>query len=186
MYTGYLDTGECYVMQPPTVTFIDHDGREKNWSPFVYNNTLHVLYAPGHVVAYDNGVIKHEYLSDPPIIKGFNIRGGTQLVPWKGKLLSIFHTQTVRFVGRQKHWEYSAGVIEFDGVPPFKAERWSRQPLWTASAFVNEHARGFLLVTFPRHLEISFDGVCTILAGFHDVTDAIITVPVNDLLACIE
>lgn len=186
MYTGYLDTAECFVMRPPNVSIIDHDGREKNWAPFVYDDVLHVLYGPGHVVVYDKGVITKEYRSDPPVIKGLNIRGGTQLVPWKGRLISIFHTQTKRFIEKQKHWEYSAGVIEFEASPPFRALRWSRKPLWTAAACSNEYARSFLLVTFPRHLEISFDGVCTILAGFHDVTDVILTVPVEHLLACIE
>ena len=186
MYTGYLDTAECFVMRPPKVSSIDYDGREKNWSPFVYENVLHVLYAPGHVVAYDRGVITKEYRSDPPVIKDLYIRGGTQLVPWNGRLITIFHTQTPRFVGKRQHLEYSAGVIEFEASPPFRALRWSRKPLWTAAACSHEYARSLFLVTFPRHLEISHDGVCTILAGFHDVTDAIITVPVEDILSCIE
>ncbi len=183
MYGGYVDTGECFKMQNPLTKNGDHDGREKNWSPFVYNDTLHVLYAPGHVVAYIRDRIVREYKTTPPTVPNLCIRGGTQLVPWKNKLVSLFHMQRQHYVGFQKHFTYSAGILELEGSPPFTATRWSKTPLWDASSIRHKFARPEWKVSFPRHLSIGEDGMCTILAGFHDITDVVITINIDELLA---
>jgi hypothetical protein len=184
MYGGYVDTGECFKMQIPQTKSGDHDGREKNWSPFVYHDTLHVLYAPGHVVSYVRDRIVREYKTSPPTVPNSFMRGGTQLVPWKNKLVSLFHMQRHHHVGFKKHFTYSAGIIELEGSPPFTTTRWSKTPLWEASSVQHAFAKPDWKVTFPRHLSISENGICTIVAGFHDITDVVITVDIEELLAC--
>jgi hypothetical protein len=191
MYFGYIDTAECWQMKPPASKPKDHDGREKNWSPFVYDGRLHVLYAPGHVVEYNLGEPTLEYQTETPTLKRGHIRGGTQLVKYGGKLYTIFHVrQKVNAINL-----YWAGLMELEAKPPFKALRWSRTPLWKAT-FVNnkdipETPHTWLnpmldLVTFPSHLEIDKKGNCLILAGHHDCTDAVIRLPLNEMLKHIE
>jgi hypothetical protein len=188
MYFGYIDTQECWQMKPPASRPKDHDGREKNWSPFVYDGRLHVLYAPGHVVEYDLGEPIAEYKTEIPTLTRGHIRGGTQLVEHGGKLYTIFHVrQKVNAINL-----YWAGLMELEAKPPFKALRWSRTPLWKATFIENSRdippaphtwlAKMLDFVTFPTHLEIDADGNCLILAGHHDYTDAVIRLPLKELL----
>lgn len=178
MYTGYVDSEECFKMSVPTLKSPDYDGRQKNWSPFVFQETLHVLFAPGHVVAFEDGNIVAEYTSRPPVLTSGCIRGGTQLVAWDNKLYTVFH------VLDKQHGFYWAGLLELQAQPPFEALRWSRTPLWKAVPIDGPLKRA--VVTFPRHLQISSAGICTILAGYHDFTDSIITVHIDELIECID
>ena len=145
------------------------------------------MYAPGHVVEYDLGQPIAEYQTEIPTLARGNIRGGTQLVEHGGKLYTIFHVrQKVNAINL-----YWAGLMELEAKPPFKALRWSRTPLWKAT-FVDSRDippaphtwRKPMLdfVTFPSHLEIDADGNCLILAGHHDYTDAVIRLPLKELL----
>lgn len=184
MYFGYIDTEECWKMDPPANKPTGHDGREKNWSPFVYKGQLHVLYAPGHVVQYDYNKPTGEYLTKAPTLTMGQIRGGTQLVEYDSKLYTIFHVQQ-RINGTKLYW---AGLMELEAEPPFRALRWSRKPLWKATFdeptpaphTIRKPTRVF--VTFPSHLEIDAEGNCMILTGYHDYTDAIIRLPLKELL----
>jgi hypothetical protein len=191
MYFGYLDDGSSCLMQPPASRPADFDGREKNWSPFVYEDKLHVLYAPGHVVEYDWDKPVKEYKTEPPTLTRYHLRGGTQLVEHKGKLYTIFHVQQ-KVNGANLYW---AGLLEMEAKPPFKALRWSRTPLWKATYEnqntipANPHTWQNPLacyVTYPRHLEIDKKGNCLILAGHHDCTDAVIRLPLKEMLKHIE
>jgi len=86
-------------------------------------------------------------------------------------------------------------LLEMEAKPPFKALRWSRQPLWKATYEnrntipPNPHTWQNPLacyVTYPRHLEIDKKGNCLILAGHHDCTDAVIRLPLAEMLKHIE
>jgi hypothetical protein len=192
MYFAYIDTTELWLMKPPVAVPKDNDGGEKIWSPFVHEERLHVLYAPGHVVEYNLGNPIVDYKTETPTLPGGCIRGGTQLVEYDDKLYTIFHVrQNVKRISL-----YWAGLMELESKPPFKALRWSRTPLWKATFIKrndipqdshhkqNKPIQEF--VTFPSHLEIDSEGNCLILAGYHDYTDAVIQLPLKELLQYIE
>lgn len=161
MYLGYLQTEQCCKLQVPVHKGADYDGREKNWSPFVYGNCLHVLYKPGHVLKLSpTGEILGEYFSDPPTLNsGEYIRGGTQIVLYRGKYYTFYHVNC-----RGHYW---AGCLELEAIPPFRALRWTRKPLFKGPAPRN--------IIFPCHLEIDSEGGVLMLGGINDASDCIMT-----------
>lgn len=191
MYVGFLDDETCYKLRAPVRTGVNTI--EKNWSPFMYNNKLHFLYNPGHVVEFAGTNPARQYLSTPPTLPcKAAIRGGTQVVQHGDKLYTIFHA-VQRLHGPFKL--YWAGLLELDSTPPFAACRWSKEPLWKASwvdatqippTYWTRDKPMKTMVTFPTHLEIDQTGNMFILAGYHDTTDQIICLHLQDVLRTLE
>jgi hypothetical protein len=186
MYLGYLNSETCFLLKKPP---FKKQRREKNWSPFVFNNKLHVLYGPGKVVEYTGDTPTRVYLSAPPKVgtSKEEIRGGTQLVQHKEYLYTIFHIRDTL----PKVVVYWTGLMELDATPPFAARRWSRSALWKPHLVDDTMVppkpfTSDMQVTFPTHLEIDSDGNVLVLAGYHDVTDQVIRFNLNNVLQFIE
>lgn len=189
MYVGFLDDESCYYLRPVKRKLI---GREKNWAPFVYNKKLCFLYKPGHVVEYDGDKPSRSYLSPPPTLPGkAEMRGGTQIVRHGDKLYTIFHVVQTSLPKLKLYW---AGLLELESVPPFRACRWTRKPLWKASLVDSTqvpptyHTSNPMrtMVTFPTHLEIDDNGNMFILAGYHDTTDQMVRLHTKDVFCLLE
>jgi hypothetical protein len=190
MWFGWLDTAECHKMTPPKPDFEDYDGREKNWTPFVHNKKLHVIYSPGHVVQYaDLKTPNKEWKTEAPIYNYGAIRGGTQAVKVGNKLYTIFHTRH-----RSGPLDvYTAGMMELEAKQPFNVLRITPDPLWKATFHPGANIpdaphkikRMVTFVTFPSHLEVK-DNEATIIAGWQDASDQIIRLPWDELLSHLE
>jgi len=95
---------------------------EKNWSPFVYNNELYLSYklSPHNVLKCDinTGTCTEMYLSNSKLPS--NIRGSSQIIPWKNNYIGIAHTTTTTGVLERTYIHY---IFIMNENPPFEIVR---------------------------------------------------------------
>lgn len=141
-------------------------GKQKNWVPFEYNNTLHFIqqFNPLHVVTIDHvdvhGAATMKTASRYPLIAGLpwnttkygdHIRGGSQaiLLPSGDKYLAFFHT-SVENPPSFLIQTYFMGALLFNGTLPFNLLAMSEVPILKPQIYSGPWARdGLDYVVFP-------------------------------------
>lgn len=111
--------------------------KEKNWSPFLWNNSLYLIYSlmPHKIlkpILGTNSCIT-EASSDSTIVWPWGTpRGGTQAWLVEGEYLSFFHSvksmKTVHSEGKEMP-HYFMGAYTFASHPPFNITRVSPKPI---------------------------------------------------------
>ncbi len=121
---------------------------QKNWTPFIYKNELHLFHSlnpvfvvkangPDPSAVDDNNqnllsvvtVSKLDKVLNLPWdgkLYGEHLRGGTPAIMLRGKLFSVFHTQTSFINGL---FTYFMGAITFCPEPPFQIHSISAVPI---------------------------------------------------------
>jgi predicted GH43/DUF377 family glycosyl hydrolase len=115
-------------------------GSEKNWSPFMHDGKLHMIYMidPLEIIEYDplNGVVKEVRCSRKPIPYEYNFGkpfGGTPLIPHRGGYFGIFHSYTVTDPRLANCRTYHMGAFLLKkGIDGFYVEKMSKKPILSA------------------------------------------------------
>ena len=127
-----------YIFPPPeTKKHSETDGREKNWTPFVSNSNLYVLYSekPRTIFKYvDTGgkleVVALYGLNIGPYWDYGNIRGGAPPVEYDNdNLIWFFHCQTIMPSHLGDKRVYMIGAYLTSNKFPFKYKRIVHSPI---------------------------------------------------------
>lgn len=108
---------------------------EKNWSPFIYQGKIYLVYLiEPHVIVkldIDTGVCELVEENESKKIWDFGIaRGGTPCVQIGNEYLSLFHSPyQVTCLGHSHKNAYIMGAYWFSAEPPFKITRMTKRPL---------------------------------------------------------
>jgi hypothetical protein len=130
VYSHYLKT--------PNVTFKNSDGREKNWIPFIYEDSIHILYGTDPLVYFklkDTGTkLEYDILYNLAKTITWNygyIRGGAPPCEYtKNSLLWCFHsTKIFDSHVKSKAIHYMFGVYVTENKFPFDLIKFCRLPL---------------------------------------------------------
>lgn len=136
-----LEEGNKFVLSKPIKLyhsiFYNTQSWQKNWSPFVYNDSLLFIYSlrPHEVIHADlNSGICVE-LKKTPSLFTWNMgdpRGGTPALLVDGEFLTFFHSQifTKSSVSKEiaRH-HYFMGAYTFSAEPPFMITRYTPSPI---------------------------------------------------------
>lgn len=134
MALANLTKNTSEYLKKPQTNVLDHDGREKNWTPFSYNNKVHFVYhtAPNHIVVdLENNI----YIEKNPIkYKYGQIRGGTPAYNMGDYYLTFFHSALPM---NSHKWGriYFVGAYTFENKPPFKPIAYTPEPLLMGEFF---------------------------------------------------
>lgn len=115
-------------------------GSEKNWSPFMHDGKLHMVYMidPLEILEYDpiSGTTKEARCSRKPIPYEYNFGkpfGGTPLIPYQGGYFGIFHSFTVTDPSLANCRTYHVGAFTLKkGQDGFYIEKMSKTPFLSA------------------------------------------------------
>jgi len=134
-------------------TGMSENRREKNWVPFVYNDTLLLAYSidPHLIVQPERGTnsaYEVAYSSHQLPWNFGEIRGGTPAVRDGDEYLAFFHSAQ-RMATIHSHGEnlmhYFMGAYKFSAEPPFNITRMSAQPI-----IGKQFYRGAEYTPYPR------------------------------------
>jgi predicted GH43/DUF377 family glycosyl hydrolase len=137
---------------------------EKNWTPFVYNGAIHLIYKtnPPIVFRLDMATldddrpraVAHLVAQNHEMVDfGFGqMRGGTPAlyVPELDEYISFFHASRDVDLGSGRKRYYLMGAYTFAPEPPFAIRRLTRTPLATPEAADVPH--GSTRIAFPQGL----------------------------------
>jgi len=141
MYVSELfyEEGQFVLSSPLKLTYEEkrHVLWQKNWVPFIHDNTLLLSYMFNpHEVIYPNfinGSCYHFYETsarfDWPLGA---IRGGTPALLVDGQYLSFFHSGVVLSTPASWDWDiwhYFMGAFTFSSKPPFEVTKMSARPI---------------------------------------------------------
>lgn len=150
----------------PSVRLLDYDmadplRREKNWSPFAYENELHLIYSlePHRIYRYDGTSscktvgLSYSSLEWPDSI----LRGGTPALPIDNeRYLSFFHSFSVMASEQSKNVpidHYFMGAYTFSREAPFEILQVSPRPIIGQGFYEGPYYKPYwkpaLLVVFP-------------------------------------
>jgi len=110
---------------------------EKNWTPFIHNNKLHLIYNinPLEVLEFDPDTGMCNLISKQPMremkkwLWGDFLGGGTPLIRRGNEYVGLFHSFVNEYPGRPNVRSYYAGVYTMSVEPPFRLLRISKKPL---------------------------------------------------------
>jgi predicted GH43/DUF377 family glycosyl hydrolase len=107
----------------------DFSQLEKNWVPFVKNEKLFFLYRsdPQMIFHMEEDRIVKEHSSGSVTWDWGEIRGDA-IVPWKGKLLRIFHSRLGKSF-EHGQFRYYIGAALMNSEPPFETIAVSKEPI---------------------------------------------------------
>ncbi len=121
--------------------------REKNWTPFNFNNELYLSYSLNpHLVfkPLDNSSVSETVaLSECPLpfwVWG-DLRGGTQTLKIEDRYLTFFHTairMATEHSNDKEMLHYFMGAAIFDSAPPFSMTYISKEPIIGAGFFTGQ------------------------------------------------
>jgi predicted GH43/DUF377 family glycosyl hydrolase len=168
-------------LESPKKNAIGHDGREKNWTPFSYNNEVHFVYntAPVHTVFDLKGnIYQHEWNAD---FKYGYLRGGTPAYNMGDYYLSFFHSS---YKLNSEKWGrvYFAGAYAFESKPPFKPIAYTKEPLIKGEFMDMGIARpcNVVFVVFPCGAVLN-NGEWTVSFGYNDYENRIFKIKDKEL-----
>ena len=206
---GRVNFGPSMRLRPPE--WPSFSGREKNWSPFLYNNTVYFIKSINPLIIVGThglgslliNITNFTTMNDadekigstyvvsaslylPAIDFGHgSLRGGTpaQLIN-DSFYLSFFHTQT-RLIG-SAFSTYFMGCYTFSATPPFTMRKISRFPIvderfYTGPWNTRFKNRKIDYVVFPMNFIIEGDMVYLSL-GYQDMQGWVITLNLQKLL----
>lgn len=158
-------------------------GQEKNWLLFEHEDHLYCSYqcVPEHIVIQLDGdrVVK-EFRNKCDGWKWGAIRGGTQPIPYEGKLLRFFHSQTNN-LKKFDWWNYHMGAMLMDNKPPFEILKISSSPILSGT---NQYCYGWKnwkpRVVIP-YGAIEVEGSFRVSIGLNDSECAIVDLKESDL-----
>ncbi len=180
---------------------------QKNWTPFIYKNELHLFHSlnPVHVVksggpdpsidAHNSNIDsvkivsklhKEHHLSWDGKLYGEHFRGGTPAVMLRGKLFALFHTQ-LAFVG--KMLTYFMGAITFCPEYPFQIHSVSRVPIVQKKLYEGPWDTGginYCLYPMGVVIENSTEKHIYVSMGWQDVHAYVIKLEVDGLFASMD
>ena len=185
-----------YCIHPPHhLNHLD----QKNWSPFVYNNTLLlVIYVnPLTVVEMkdsqnvnylDTNIVSKSLFKEIPWSYG-TLRGGTNAVYLHAydMYLSIFHSRTNLQNGKNGRNTYFMGAYTFTSKPPFELISVSPFPVLHHYMYVGKWdyltKRTIDYCPFPMSLSLESDNTLLLTFGHNDEYGYITKITLADLLS---
>ena len=189
VYGGVIMEADRRFIQPEThMVSLPGAGRQKNWMPFVYDGSIHLIASvrPHRIYTLCLGTrLVSETAWAHPWFNDEFMRGNTNPVQLEdGTWLGTFHT-----VVKQEHTHYyDNGCYVFEGHPPFKVLRCANRTYLSGEAAVEPYVRkaGLIKVCFPagmvregNRLLISYgdnDSCCKVLeTTVQDMLDTTIT-----------
>lgn len=173
---------------------------EKNWPPFVYDNTVHfeyLLFTPRRILRLEdpeNADELHFCKSLPMVHLDWERKWGTPLGGSSARLvdgqyLAFFHSKFQDECG--KYW-YVLGAYTFEAKPPFRVTAISKEPILFRGIYRTESLNTSdpqKYVIFPGGYAIKSDGDRTVLhlaCGENDSVVKILTIDKEALLAGLE
>lgn len=172
MYVARLkmptEQGESFGLDAAKEILLAHPGRgrrvEKNWTPFVYRDHLHLIYEtnPPSVYRLDESTLDDSgawavahFVSQSTETVDFSfgsMRGGTPAVfdAELNQYISFFHSaQDANFgIGRQRY--YFMGAYTFDKEPPFAIRSLTQDPILIPEP--NDAPVGSSRIVYPQGL----------------------------------
>jgi predicted GH43/DUF377 family glycosyl hydrolase len=142
--------GKFYVKSKNKLT--EYEGkndnlREKNWTPFSYNEELHLSYSLNPHLVFkplnNSSISETVALSDRHIpfwIWG-ELRGGTQTLKIDDQYVTFFHTaikMATEHSDNKEMLHYFMGAAIFDTAPPFSMTYISKEPIIGAGFFTGQ------------------------------------------------
>lgn len=115
---------------------------EKNWSPFVYENTLYLSYFlnPHEVLKadLDSGDCEPLHISQKTIAWDWGqLRGGTPGLLVDGEYLAFFHSMKPLKTNNGQMWHYFMGAYTYSATPPFSLTKVSPLPINDSSFYID-------------------------------------------------
>ena len=163
---------------------------EKNWVPFEYNGTIHLIYNTQPFVVLkmsDKGDcwVIHNQEYDLGWSHG-QIRGGTPAVRISDdEFLTFFHSSTSRLTGESADWReprnYYVGAYTFKAKPPFKISRITKEPLTWDGLLKTYTPSCHHKVVFPSGLLVD-EGKLIMSYGENDNWNFVLETPLDDVL----
>ena len=143
----YQTNNNFLIYDPTPFLFFDGENinkKEKNWTPFSYNNKLYLAYSINPHIIFTPSFILDSCTTVASTQANINwpwgqLRGGSQALLVNGQYLSFFHSvkalQSVQSGGKLMT-HYFMGAYTFDPAPPFALNAISPHPI-VAKAFYN-------------------------------------------------
>lgn len=133
---------------------------EKNWTPFVYQDKLHLIYSGSpHLILeadLETGICKEVAISTNCFSwKWGSIRGGSPALLVDGAYLTFFHSmrwQKVLGFLQKVRGAYVMGAYLFEGDPPFSVKKMSPSPIGSLVDYTLLNRRK---VVFPGGIALS-------------------------------
>jgi predicted GH43/DUF377 family glycosyl hydrolase len=136
----------------------EHDIREKNWTPFEYDNKVAVIYSDSPRVIFFPYTGKC-VLSNQSIEWDFGqVRGGTPAIKWQGNYVTFFHSA---LNDNSKNWfegrTYFVGAYVFEPKPPFRVISMTKIPLMKGEIFPDNPIAPIVKAVFPAGVARTHD-----------------------------
>jgi predicted GH43/DUF377 family glycosyl hydrolase len=178
-----------YLSLPNVKTSIDHDGREKNWIPFVSNGNMYIFYSSSPYTLLRCREFGNSLIIASSILQDYNlkweygdVRGGAPPCVYDSNhLIWFFHSANV-FKSRPFERIYTMGAYLTTNIYPFRPVKITRIPLLAGiPGPINEYLKYSNNVIFPCGA-VKTNAGWKVSMGVHDANIGLLDVCESDFI----
>jgi predicted GH43/DUF377 family glycosyl hydrolase len=176
-----LESGTGDIQTDPVLLDFERDKPQKNWVPFVHDNTIYFSYSltPHKVLRYNEKTKKVEMVHETHSVGLSNgwqfgaLRGGTPALLRGDEYLAFYHSN----VSKNNHFWYVFGAYTFEAKPPFKLKQVCERPVYfrdNYTSMLQPHIGPTNRVSFPAGIAAVGDRIL-VSYGENDSQTKIVT-----------